>query len=118
MINKAILIGNLGADPEVRQTANGQTVVNFRVATSEARKKPDGTKETKTEWHSVVAWNRLAEICGQYLKKGARVYIEGKLATRTWQDRDGKERDTVEIVAKEMKMLSGRHPAVDDDIAF
>jgi single-strand DNA-binding protein len=108
MINKVILVGNLGADPEVRYTQNGTAIANFRVATTETWKKPDGSKEEKTEWHKVVAWNRLGEICGEYLSKGSRVYIEGKIETRKWQDKDGNDRYTTEIVAREMKMLSAR----------
>jgi single-strand DNA-binding protein len=108
MINKVILVGNLGADPEVRYTQSGTAIANFRVATTETWKKPDGSKEEKTEWHRVVAWNRLGEICGEFLNKGSRVYIEGKIETRKWQDKEGKDRYTTEIVAREMKMLSAR----------
>jgi single-strand DNA-binding protein len=108
MINKVILVGNLGADPEVRYTQSGTAIANFRVATTETWKKPDGSKEEKTEWHRVVAWNRLGEICGEFLSKGSRVYIEGKIETRKWQDKEGKDRYTTEIVAREMKMLSAR----------
>ncbi|HET98562.1 MAG TPA: single-stranded DNA-binding protein [Desulfurivibrio alkaliphilus] len=106
MINKAILIGNLGADPEVRYTQSGDAVASFRIATSETWKKPDGSKEEQTEWHRIVAFKRLGEICGEYLSKGSRVYIEGRIQTRKWQDKDGVERYTTEIVAREMKMLS------------
>jgi single-strand DNA-binding protein len=108
MINKVILIGNLGADPEVRYTQNGTAVATFRVATTESWKKQDGSKEEKTEWHRVVAWNKLGEICGEYLNKGSRVYIEGKIETRKWQDKDGNDRYTTEIKARDMKMLSAR----------
>ena len=108
MVNKVILIGNLGADPEVRYTQNGSAVANFTVATSEVWKKQDGSKEEQTEWHRVVAFARLGEICGEYLGKGSKVYIEGRLQTRKWQDRDGHDRYTTEIVAREMKMLSPR----------
>ena len=107
MINKVILIGNLGADPEVRYTQNGTAVANFRVATTETWKK-EGNKEELTEWHRIVAFARLAEICGEYLAKGSKVYIEGRLQTRKWEDRDGNTRYTTEIVAREMKMLSPR----------
>jgi len=107
MVNKVILIGNLGADPEVRYTQNGTAVANFRVATTETWKK-EGTKEELTEWHRVVAFARLAEICGEYLAKGSKVYIEGRLQTRKWEDRDGNARYTTEVVAREMKMLSPR----------
>jgi single-strand DNA-binding protein len=108
MINKVILVGNLGADPEVRYTQSGTAIANFRVATTETWKKPDGSKEEKTEWHKVVAWNRLGEICGEFLSKGSRVYIEGKIETRKWQDKEGNDRYSTEIVAREMKMLSAR----------
>ncbi len=107
MVNKVILIGNLGADPEIRYTQNGVAVANLRLATTEVWKK-DGEKEETTEWHRVVAFARLAEICGEYLSKGSKVYIEGRIQTRKWEDRDGNPRYTTEIVAREMKMLSPR----------
>ena len=107
MVNKVILIGNLGADPEVRYSQNGTAVANFRVATTETWKK-EGGKEEQTEWHRVVTFGRLAEICGEYLSKGSKVYIEGRIQTRKWEDRDGNPRYTTEIVAREMKMLSPR----------
>ncbi len=106
MINKAILIGNLGADPEMRYTQNGTPVATFRIATTERWKGQDGEMQEQTEWHRIVAWQRLAEICGEYLSKGSRVYIEGRLQTRKWQDQNGNDRYTTEIVAKEMKMLT------------
>jgi single-strand DNA-binding protein len=108
MINKVILIGNLGADPEIRYTQSGTPVVNFRIATTERWKDKDGQQQEHTEWHNIVAWRRLAEICGEYLSKGSRVYIEGKLQTRKWQDQNGNDRYTTEIVANEMKMLTPR----------
>ncbi|HDL98030.1 MAG TPA: single-stranded DNA-binding protein [Desulfobacteraceae bacterium] len=108
MINKVILIGNLGADPEIRYTQSGTPVVNFRIATTERWKDKDGQQQEQTEWHNIVAWKRLAEICGEYLAKGSKVYIEGKLQTRKWQDQNGNDRYTTEIIAKEMKMLSPR----------
>jgi len=108
MINKAILIGNLGADPEIRYTQNGTQVATFNVATTERRKGPDGQVQENTEWHRIVAWQRLAEICGEYLHKGSRVYIEGKIQTRKWKDQNGMDRYTTEIVAREMKKLSPR----------
>ena len=86
MINKVILIGNLGADPEIRHTQNGTTVALFNIATTERRKGQDGQAQELTEWHRIVAWQRLAEICGEYLSKGSKVYIEGKLQTRKWKD--------------------------------
>ncbi|WP_319548315.1 single-stranded DNA-binding protein [Desulfogranum marinum] len=108
MINKAILIGNLGADPEIRYTQSGDAVASFTVATSERWKGKDGQMQEQTEWHRIVAWRRLAEICGEYLSKGSRVYIEGKIQTRKWQDQNGNDKYTTEIVAREMKMLSPR----------
>ncbi|MFZ5798547.1 MAG: single-stranded DNA-binding protein [Desulfobulbus sp.] len=108
MINKVILIGNLGADPEIRYTQSGTPVVNFRLATTESWKGQDGQMQEQTEWHNIVAWKRLAEICSEYLAKGSKVYIEGKLQTRKWQDQNGNDRYTTEIVAREMKMLSPR----------
>lgn len=108
MINKAILVGNLGGDPEIRYTQSGTQVASFTVATTERFKGKDGQMQENTEWHRIVAWNRLAEICGEYLHKGSRVYIEGKIQTRKWQDQSGNDRYTTEIVAREMKMLSPR----------
>ena len=107
-VNKVILIGNLGQDPELRYTGNGTAVCNLRIATNESYKDQDGQFVEKTEWHSVVAWSRLAEICGEYLKKGSRVYFEGSLQTRSWEDRDGNTRYTTEIKAREMMMLDSR----------
>ncbi len=104
-INKVILIGNLGADPELRSTATGSTVANFSLATKEAWTGKDGNKEERTEWHRIVAWGRLGEICGEYLAKGKQVYVEGKLQTRSWEDRDGKKRYTTEVLAQTMQML-------------
>jgi single-strand DNA-binding protein len=106
MINKAILVGNLGADPEIRYTQSGTQVATFSVATTDRWKGQDGQMQESTEWHRVVAWQRLAEICGEYLNKGSKVYIEGKIQTRKWQDQNGNDRYTTEIVAREMKMLS------------
>ena len=108
MINKVILVGNLGSDPELRYTGSGVAVTSFRVATTERWKGQDGQMQEQTEWHSIVAWRRLAEICGEHLRKGSRVYIEGKLQTRKYQDQSGNDRWTTEIVAREMKMLSPR----------
>ena len=106
MINKVILIGNLGIGPEVRHTQSGTPVASFRIATSERWKGKDGQMQEQTEWHNIVAWDKLAEICGEYLHKGMRVYIEGKLQTRKWQDKDGHDRWTTEIIARDMKMLT------------
>lgn len=108
MVNKVILIGNLGADPEIRYTQSGSAVANFRIATTERWKGQDGQVQEQTEWHNIVAWKRLAEICSEYLSKGSKVYIEGKLQTRKWQDQSGADRYSTEIVAREMKMLSPR----------
>lgn len=108
-INKVILIGNLGQDPEVKYMPNGGAVTNVTVATSESWKdKSTGEQKENTEWHRVVFFRRLAEIAGEYLKKGSKVYIEGKLQTRKWQDKDGADRYTTEIVANEMQMLDSR----------
>jgi single-strand DNA-binding protein len=104
-INKVILIGNLGSDPEVRYTPSGKAVANFRIATTEQWTNKEGGKEERTEWHRIVAWGRLGEICGEYLHKGKQVYIEGKLQTRSWEDRDGNKRFTTEVLAQTMQML-------------
>jgi single-strand DNA-binding protein len=104
-INKVILIGNLGGDPELRYTATGTAIANFTLATKENWTGKEGNKEERTEWHRIVAWARLGEICGEYLAKGKQVYIEGKLRTRSWEDRDGNKRYTTEIVAQTMQML-------------
>ncbi len=105
-VNKVILIGNLGADPEVRHLQNGASVANFRIATSETYKdKTTGEKREQTEWHSIVAWRGLAEITEKYLRKGSKVYVEGKLRTRQWQDKEGNTRYTTEIQADEMNLL-------------
>ena len=135
-VNKAILVGHLGKDPEVRYAPSGKAIANITVATSEQWKdKNTGEKQEKTEWHRVVAFGRLAEIMGEYLRKGAQVYIEGKIQTRKWQDKEGADRYTTEIVANEMQMLGSRStqqeeqrpaerpttqaaPDFDDDINF
>ncbi len=105
-VNKVILIGNLGADPEIRHLQNGASVANFRLATSETYKdRTTGERREQTEWHNVVAWRGLAEITEKYLRKGSKVYVEGKLRTRQWQDKDNNTRYTTEIVADEMTML-------------
>ncbi len=107
-VNKVIILGNLGADPELRYTPSGTAVCNFRIATNESYKDREGNMVDKTEWHSIVAWDRLAEICGEYLKKGRQVYIEGSLQTRQWEDQDGNTRYSTEVKAREMQMLGGR----------
>lgn len=108
-INKAILVGRLGSDPEVRYTPSGVAVANFNIATSEEWKDKDtGEKKERTEWHRIVAWSKLGEICGEYLSKGRQVYIEGRIQTRSWEDRDGNKRYTTEIVASDVQFLGGR----------
>ena len=108
-INKVILVGNLGADPETRYTASGAAITNIRLATTEAwRDKQSGEQQERTEWHRVVFFNRLAEIAGEYLRKGSQVYVEGSLRTRKWQDKEGKDRYTTEIRADTMQMLGSR----------
>ena len=108
-INKVIIVGNLGADPDSRAMPSGNAVTNISVATSESWKdRETGEKREKTEWHRVVFYNRLAEIAAQYLKKGSQVYVEGKLQTRKWEDKEGNERWTTEIVANQMQMLGER----------
>ena len=108
-VNKVILVGNLGKDPDIKYTASGQAIANITLATSESwNDKQTGEKQEKTEWHRVVFFRRLAEIAGEYLRKGSQVYIEGKLQTRKWQDQSGQDRYTTEVVANEMQMLGGR----------
>lgn len=108
-VNKVILIGNLGADPETRFMPSGGAVTNFKLATSEQWKdRQTGQQQERTEWHRCVAFNKLGEICGEYLKKGAKVYVEGSLRTRKWQGQDGQDRFTTEVVLSEMQMLDGR----------
>lgn len=107
-VNKVILVGNLGRDPEVRNMANGEAVCNFSIATTDSWKDKSGQKQERTEWHNIVMYRRLAEIAGEYLKKGTPVYIEGKLQTRKWQDKDGNDRYTTEIIADQMQMLGSR----------
>ena len=107
-LNKAILIGNLGRDPELRYTPSGVAVANFNIATSETWTNKEGEKETRTEWHRIVAFGRLGEICGEYLAKGRQVYIEGRIQTRDWEDQNGVKRYTTEIVAAQMIMLGAR----------
>jgi single-strand DNA-binding protein len=108
-INKAIIVGNLGKDPEIRYSANGSAIANITVATSDVWKdKNTGENQERTEWHRIVFFGRLAEIAGEYLKKGSQVYIEGRIQTRKWQDQGGQDRFTTEIVANEMQMLGGR----------
>ncbi len=106
-LNKCMIIGNLGADPETRYTPNGATVTEFRVATSEQFTGRDGQREERTEWFRVVTWNRLAETCGQYLAKGRQVYVEGRLRTRSWEGQDGQKRYTTELHADRVLFIGG-----------
>ncbi len=133
-VNKVILIGNLGADPEVRYTPSGSAVANFTMATTKNWTNKQGEKQQRTEWHRIVAWNKLGEICGEYLSKGKQVYIEGELRTRSWEDRDGVKRWTTEVFATGMQMLGSpdrtkplesaenadlsKEPIIEDDIPF
>ena len=106
-INKAILIGNLGRDPELRYTQNGQAVVNFTLATSENWTDKSGQRVDRTEWHRIVAWGKTGELCAQYLSKGRTVYVEGRIQTRDWEDKDGNKRQTTEINAQTVQFLGG-----------
>jgi single-strand DNA-binding protein len=133
-LNKVLLIGRLGADPEIRYTADGTAVANFRMATNRPVKRGEQWEE-ETDWHRVVAWKRLAEICGQYLNKGSQVFVEGQLRTRSWDDQDGNKRYITEVVAKDLQMLGARGergpemaagagggepplPPIEDDVPF
>jgi single-strand DNA-binding protein len=107
-VNKVILVGNLGANPEMRFTQGGQAVANLRIATSERWTDKSGQKQETTEWHRVVAFGKLAEICGQYLTKGRQIYVEGRIQTRQWQDQQGQKRYSTEIVMQNMQMLGNR----------
>ena len=124
-INKAIVIGNLGNDPEIRYSSGGDAIANMNIATTDSRKDKNGNKQEKTEWHRVVIFGKLAEICGEYLKKGSQVYIEGKLQTRKWTDKSSVDHYTTEIVADRMQMLGGNRKSddsksddIDDDAPF
>ena len=126
MFNEATLIGRLGADPEIRHTQNGTPVALFQIATNERWKDGDGETQERTEWHRIVAWDNLANVCGEYLKKGKLVFVKGPIRTRTWEDKDGNTRRTTEIVARTMQMLdrageAGKEdvpPPMDEDIPF
>ena len=113
-VNKVILIASLGRDPETKHMPNGDAVCNFSVAVSESWKGKDGDKQERTEWINIVAWRKLGEICGQYLRKGSKVYIEGKLQTRSWE-KDGVKKYTTEVVANEMQMLDGKNSLGGDN---
>ena len=108
MVNKVILVGRLGKDPEVRFTSGGQAVANFSVATDESWKDKDGEKQKRTEWHKLVVWGKLAEIVQQYVKQGDLVYLEGRIQSREWQDKEGQKRTSFEIVADTLRMLGGK----------
>ena len=108
-VNKVILVGNIGQDPEVRYMPNGNAVANLSLATSESWKDQQGQLQERTEWHRITMYRRLAEVAGEYLKKGSQIYIEGKLQTRKWQDQQGQDRYTTEIIADQMQMLGGRN---------
>ena len=121
-VNKVILVGNLGRDPEVRFMPNGEAVCNFSIATTDSWKDKSGQKQERTEWHNIVMYRKLAEIAGEYLKKGRPVYVEGRLQTRKWQTKEGQDRYTTEIIADQMQMLGGRdgggsntYEAMDED---
>ena len=107
-LNKVMLIGNLGRDPEMRHTPSGTPVANFTLATNESFVDRNGQRQDRTEWHRIVVWSKLAEICGQYLRKGSQVYLEGRLQTRQWEDQKGQKRSTTEVVVNNMVMLGGR----------
>ena len=107
-VNKVMLLGNLGADPEVRFTPSGQAVANFRIATNESWTDKSGQKQERTEWHRIVVWGKMGELCGEYLKKGRQCFVEGRLQTREWTDKEGKKNYTTEIVANNVQFLGGR----------
>lgn len=133
-VNKVILVGNLGRDPELRYTQQGTAVANFTLATNENFQKKDGSREERTEWHRIVAWGKTGELCSQYLSKGRTVYIEGRIQTREWENKEGQKQKTTEIVAQTVQFLGGRGegggrsggsggsgdpaPPADDDIPF
>ena len=126
-VNKAIILGNLGRDPEVRYTSDGKAVTNFSVATTEKWRDKGGNSQERTEWHRVVVFDRLGEVCGEYLSKGSSVYVEGYLRTRSWDDREGNKRYTTEIVGRTVQFLSSRGesgrqsggaPPAEDDFSY
>src|SRR5216117_1883282 len=112
-LNKALLIGHLGKDPEIRYTADGSPVANFSLATNEFWTDKNGTRQERTEWHNIVAWTKLADLSKRYLAKGRQVYVEGRIRTREWDDRDGNKRRTTEIIASQMVMLGSRHEGME-----
>jgi single-strand DNA-binding protein len=118
MVNKATLIGRLGKDPEVRYTPDGTMITNFNLATDEQWKDKNGEKVQKTEWHRIVTFGKLAEICGNYLVKGKLIFVEGRIQTRSWEDKDGVKRYTTEIIANDMKMLDSKGQNKTDESSF
>jgi len=116
-VNKVILIGNLGANPELRYTAGQQAVANLRIATTEKWTDKSGQKQEATEWHRVVVWGKKAEVCSKYLSKGRQVYVEGRLRTRSWEDKEGNKRYTTEVVANDVQFLGGFDLGADVDLA-
>ncbi len=114
-LNKVMIIGNLGRDPEMRYTPSGRPVTTFSVAVSRSWKSPSGESRSETEWFKIVAWGRLAEICNEFLKKGQQVYVEGRLKTRQWEDKEGQKRSTVELIANEMTMLGDRRSKTSEE---
>jgi len=117
-VNKVILIGNLGRDPEMRFMPNGEAVCNFSIATTDSWKDKAGVKQDRTEWHNIVMYRKLAEIAGEYLKKGSGVYVEGRLQTRKWQTKEGQDRYTTEIISDQMQMLGGRAGAGSSSASY
>jgi single-strand DNA-binding protein len=117
-VNKVILVGNLGKDPEVRYMPNGEAVCNFSIATTDSWKDKAGAKQERTEWHNIVMYRKLAEIAGEYLKKGSPVYIEGRLQTRKWQTKEGQDRYTTEIISDQMQMLGGKSNTSSDNANY
>ena len=116
-VNKVILVGNLGRDPETRYTTSGDAVTNIRLATTDTWKDKSGEKQERTEWHNIVFYGRQAEIAGEYLKKGRQIYVEGRLQTRKWQDKEGQDRYTTEIIADRMQMLGSREGAAQPAVS-
>lgn len=116
-VNKAILVGNLGKDPEVSYLPSGQSVTKFSLATSRSYKDKNGELKDETEWHNIVAWGKLGEICAQYLAKGRQAYVEGRIQTRSWEGRDGNKRYTTEIIAENVQMLGGRGEGPGEPVA-
>jgi single-strand DNA-binding protein len=112
-VNKVILVGNLGNDPELRTIPSGSSVCEFRMATNESWKDRNGQRQERTEWHRIVVWGNRAEVCSKYLSKGRQVYLEGRLRTRSWEDKDGNKRYTTEIVANDVQFLGGSHRPSD-----